>query len=207
MNPFEVVRAFEERVATYTGAPYAVAVDSCTNALFLSLVLHRIKHGKRLVILPCKTYVGVAHAVVNAGHRCAFREFYWAGAYSLVGTNVVDAARRFHEGMYDVYRGTLMCLSFHSGKHLPLENGGMILLDSEDDYKVLRRMRYDGRGEGVAPVDDIFDAPGYHCLMMPSIAARGLEIMPYVAKYNDDLSWDDYADLSKHKYFVEVNRD
>ena len=35
-NPYEVVRMFERAIADYTGAPYAVSVDSCTNALFLS---------------------------------------------------------------------------------------------------------------------------------------------------------------------------
>ena len=30
-NPFKVVQLFEEEVADYTGAKYAVSVDSCTN--------------------------------------------------------------------------------------------------------------------------------------------------------------------------------
>ena len=34
-NPFKIVDMFEETVADYTGAPYAVAVTSCTDALFL----------------------------------------------------------------------------------------------------------------------------------------------------------------------------
>ena len=36
-NPYKVVQMFEEEVAIYTGAPYAISVDSCTNALFLCL--------------------------------------------------------------------------------------------------------------------------------------------------------------------------
>ena len=32
-NPFKIVEMFEETVADYTGAPYAVSVNSCTNAL------------------------------------------------------------------------------------------------------------------------------------------------------------------------------
>ena len=35
-NPYKIVRMFEEEVAEYTGAPYAVSVDSCTNAIFLA---------------------------------------------------------------------------------------------------------------------------------------------------------------------------
>ena len=34
-NPYKIVQMFEEEIATYTGAPYAVAVNSCTNALFI----------------------------------------------------------------------------------------------------------------------------------------------------------------------------
>ena len=34
-NPYKIVKMFEEEVAHYTGSKYAVAVDSCTNALFL----------------------------------------------------------------------------------------------------------------------------------------------------------------------------
>jgi dTDP-4-amino-4,6-dideoxygalactose transaminase len=36
-NPYKIVQMFEEEIALYTGAPYAVSVDSCTNALFFSL--------------------------------------------------------------------------------------------------------------------------------------------------------------------------
>ena len=34
-NPYKIVTMFEEEIASYTGAPYAVSIDSCTNALFL----------------------------------------------------------------------------------------------------------------------------------------------------------------------------
>lgn len=206
MHPWEIVDEFERVVAEYADAPYGVAVDSCTNALFLSLLLWRLKHGVSYVTLPCKTYVGVAHAVVNAGHKCMFKDYIWVGAYQLWGTNVIDSARRFSKGMYDVYPGTLRCLSFHWWKHLGIGRAGMILLDNEEDYKLLRRMRYDGRTERVAPKDDVFDVPGYHMITSPENATRGLMLMQHVKPYNADIPWDDYADLSKHKYFTEANR-
>lgn len=34
-SPFEIVEWFEEAIAEYTGAPYAIACDSCTDAIFL----------------------------------------------------------------------------------------------------------------------------------------------------------------------------
>lgn len=35
---YKMTEMFEEEVAKYTNAPYAVAVDSCSNAIFLSLI-------------------------------------------------------------------------------------------------------------------------------------------------------------------------
>ncbi len=203
MDPWQIVDEFEKVVADYAGAPYGVAVDSCTNALFLSLVLTRLQYSKRIVTLPCRTYVGVAHAVVNAGHTCEFDDFNWEGAYSLPGTTVVDSARRFRAGMYDC---GMHCLSFHWYKHLPIGRGGMILLDDGEDYDLLRRMRYDGRQGGVVPREDGFDCPGFHMLMHPDDCARGLLLMANMPNYNEDLAMDNYADLSKHKYFTEANR-
>ena len=34
---YRITEQFEEMLARYTGAPYAVAVDNCSSALFLAL--------------------------------------------------------------------------------------------------------------------------------------------------------------------------
>lgn len=200
MNPYEVVHDFERVVADYAHAPYAVAVDSCTNALFLCLGLYT----PRIVALPCRTYVGVVHAAINAGHKLRFIDYDWHGVYTIGNTDIVDSARRFRVGMY--LPGTYYCLSFHWGKHLPIGRGGMILLDDGDDCELLKRMRYDGRTAGVPPSKDTFDCPGYHCLMHPDDAARGLTLMQYAPRISKDLPWDGYADLSKSEYFKNANR-
>ena len=36
MNPFEYVHEFERQVAEYAGAPYGIATDCCSHAIFLS---------------------------------------------------------------------------------------------------------------------------------------------------------------------------
>jgi dTDP-4-amino-4,6-dideoxygalactose transaminase len=70
------VHAFEEEFASYVGVRRAVAVDSCTDALFL--VLRAILEGrpadKREVILPPFTFVATAGAVVNAGGTPVFAD-------------------------------------------------------------------------------------------------------------------------------------
>ena len=197
-NAWDVVEDFEESIADYTGAPYAVGVDSCTNALLLALTLHRQEHGPTEITVPKHTYVGVAQAVLNSGNTIKFEYQNWGGWYALEPTNIYDSARRFRRNMY--VRGTDTCLSFHWGKHLPIGRGGAILTDSVDKAEMYIRMRYDGREPGIAPADDTF-IRGYHCMMSPNDAAQGLLLMQYVKDWYEDLPWDGYGDLSKQEVF------
>ena len=41
---YKITEDFEQSLGDYTGAPYAVAVDSASNALFLSLMYEKIKN-------------------------------------------------------------------------------------------------------------------------------------------------------------------
>jgi dTDP-4-amino-4,6-dideoxygalactose transaminase len=202
IQPYDIVAELENRVAEYAGSKYAVAVDSCTNALFLALKFTRFKAGLNALThagLPKRTYVGVAYACINAGYRCEFRDEMWSGAYRIIGTPIIDAARRFKRGMYE--KGSLYCLSAHWGKHLKIGRGGFILTDDEGVAKALRIMRFDGRSAGVPPKSDVFVMPGYHCYMLPEEAARGLMLMNYMPDDNPDIPWDDYADLSQWPIF------
>lgn len=195
MKSYNVIVEFEERVAKFAGATCAVAVDSCTNALFLSCLYYKVKE----VLLPCRTYVGVPQAVKNAGGKIIFEDFDWSGVYFLEPYNIVDSARRFKKGMY--IKDTLYCLSFHWTKHLNLGNAGMILTDDTEKMAWLKRARFDGRTEGALAKDDIFTSPGYHMIMQPELAVRGLILMDDIKEDLEDLPNDDYTDLSRHKIF------
>jgi len=197
-NPYSIVEAFEEVVAEYSGAKYAVAVESCTSALLLAMKYYKVDE----VQLPNKTYVGVAHSVLHAGGKCVFADYKWTGTYQLVPYPIIDSARRFKRNMY--IPGTLYCVSFHWAKHIPIGRGGMILTDDKKAYEWLKRARLDGRKEGVPPKEDTFDIPGYHVYMTPELAARGLVFMN-INKNKDfeDLPEDGYADLSKYKMFQD----
>jgi hypothetical protein len=79
MNAFSVVKQFEDEVAKYTGAPYCVAVNSCTMALLLACAYHKVGE----VSLPKLTYNGVPMSVIHAGGRVTFRDEDWQGEYQL----------------------------------------------------------------------------------------------------------------------------
>lgn len=209
--PFDVVRQFEDALAEYTGAPHVVTVDSCTNAIFLSLLWTRMVTalGQRaledagmkplrlapVVGLPSRTYVGVAQSAHNAGFAIYWRDEPWRGWYRIEGTSIWDSARRFTSGMYKgLPGGALCCVSFQIAKHLPIGRGGAILTDSAETAAWLRRARFDGRtpGDNSAPIQ----VPGYHMYMTPPDAARGLWLLSWLPRENDDLPNDDYPDLS-----------
>jgi dTDP-4-amino-4,6-dideoxygalactose transaminase len=199
MQPYDIVDAFERSVADYAGAPYAVAVNSCTSAIMLA-ARRRFDQGyERLAHLPAHTYVGVPQAILAAGGRCEFTHYEWSGGYWIHRLSIYDGARRFRRGMYD---GGFHCLSFHWSKHLPVGRGGMILCGHEEDYRAFRKMRYDGRTPGVPPKEDTFSF-GWHVYMIPEDAARGLMLMASVKDEYPDLPWDSYADLSGVKLFRE----
>ena len=199
MHPYEIVEAFEDRVAEYAGAGYGVAVNSCTSAIMLAASLRFSQGSRRTAILPARTYVGVPQAIMAAGGAVEFVDFEWSGQYGIGRLGIVDGARRFKRHMYS--RGTLHCLSFHWHKHLPIGRGGMILTDDKAEAKKLRKMRYDGRTPGVHPKDDDIIAPAWHVYMIPEDAARGLMLMGNIKDDNEDIPWDDYPDCSKMKAF------
>ena len=60
------VHKFEEMFREYKGAKFAIALNSCTVALHLSMVAIDIKTGDE-VIVPTMTFAATANAVIHAG--------------------------------------------------------------------------------------------------------------------------------------------
>lgn len=195
-DPFDVVRQFESDLCEYTGAPYCVTTTSCTMAILLACEYHKVSE----VTIPKFTYVGVAQSVLNAGGTLKFEDDNWCGWYQLKPYPIWDSARWISGGMYDEMDGQMVCLSFHWSKQLGLQQGGAILTDDPEAAEMLRRMRFDGRREGVSPIDDTF-VRGHHAYMSPEIAALGVIKLGLLSKVNGPLGWDQYGDLSKQEIF------
>ena len=64
-------QAFEEELADHVGAPHVVAVNSCTSALFLSLLTHGVGPGTE-VICPSLTWCSTANAALHLGADVVF---------------------------------------------------------------------------------------------------------------------------------------
>jgi len=196
-NPFSIVRKFEGAVAAYTGATHAIAVDSCTNALFLCCKYLKVKK----VTIPKKTYLSVPMSIIHAGGKVIFKDIEWSGAYQLLPYSIYDAAKRFTKDMY--LPGFFMCLSFHIKKILDIGKGGMILTDNCLAAEWFRQVRYEGRHEVSYKHDDI-TMLGWNMYMTPEQAARGLALMQNISENNKDLGEGDgegYRDLTEFTIF------
>lgn len=204
---YKITDEFEKELCDYTGAPYAVAVDSQSNALFLCLMHERVKDTE--ITIPARTYPSVPCEIIHAGARVKFSPvagLTLKGAYQLQPTKIWDSALRFTHDMY--IPGTHMCLSFTGPyKHLKLSKGGAILTD---DYKAqlwFRRARFSGRRE-CSYHDDHFDMLGWNFYMIPELAARGVSLMRQfysvdgTPKTNEDIELP-YPDLSQFQVYSQ----
>lgn len=195
INPYSVVAQFERGLCDYTGAKYAVAVNSCTSALLIALSYFKQRFGPETVTCPTKTYVSVPQAVLLAGHKLKFKDVRWSGRYQLYPLPIWDSARWLTSGMYEA--GTFLCLSFHWTKTLGVGLGGAILHDDDKADSYLRRMRFDGRAEGVDPKADSFPVLGWHAYLTPALAAEGLSRLSLLPECNEPLPNSDYADCQE----------
>ena len=196
-DPWDYVRIFEEKVAKFAGSKYAIALDNCTNALFLCLTYQKVK-GE--ITIPANTYVSVPFSIMHAGCKPVFVDKEWSGSYKLEPTNIVDGATKFTKGMYEP--GTLHCISFHLKKVLKLGKGGMILTDDKEAYDWLQSATKIGRHVDRLYKDDDYDIVGWNMFMPPEQAAKAILLFEELPDVNPDSGGSDtYHDLRKHSIF------
>jgi dTDP-4-amino-4,6-dideoxygalactose transaminase len=202
-SPYSIVKQFEEEIAAYTGAPYAVSVDSCTNALFLCLkfIQGGIDLEDECVIIPSKTYLSVPMSIIHSGYIPIFdKRISWSGEYRLEPYPIWDSAKRLTSGMYR--KEQFQCLSFHAKKHLAIGKGGMILTDDHYAVEWFKKARYEGRSEKFYKKDQI-DMLGWNMYMTPEQAARGLVLLQQLPLENPDIPevGGGYRDLTEFNVF------
>jgi len=170
---FDVITEFENKIAEFFGAPYAVAVDCCTHGVELSIRHKRMTtcHPPHMTS-PHRTYISIPFLSKKLGIALKWVDEDWEDFY-YVFPNVIDAAVLWKKDSY--VPGTLMSISFQFRKHLSLGRGGVILCDNKEDYLTLKKMTYDGRLPDVPWRDQDISTMGYHYYMTPETAQLGLD--------------------------------
>lgn len=198
MNPYLVVEELEKRLSEWCGAPYCVAVESGTAAIFLSLQwLNRNETLNGIeVTIPARTYPSTASSIIHSKMMVKFSNTEWDGEYELSPLNVWDAALRLKPLMY---HGGFQCLSGHIKKKLNIGRAGFILCDDKDAYEWLKRARFDGRNPIPLQQDSITQL-GWNMYLSPTDGARGIQLFEIYKERGDfdDLKVSDqkYSDLS-----------
>ena len=205
-NPFKIVKMLEEELSSYTGAPYVVAVDSCTNALFLCCKYLNVRE----VTIPSKTYLSVPMSIIHSGAEvvfdCSEEANNWQGIYQLKPYPIHDSAKRLTSDMY--IPGTFMCLSFHAKKLLTTNSGkgGCILTDNLEAVEWFKRARYEGRSEKNYKEDSI-EMLGWNFYMTPQEAAHLLSLLlNYPEHVSDQIEQGGYRDLTEFPIFKNCKK-
>ena len=148
-----VTETLEKEFAEYVGAKYAIAVNSCTTALAVSLRAHKINKTKPIAV-PSFTFAATVEAIVNYGATPYFVDitdellgdftnfgmevgtlmpvFYSGKDLHLVSNLPVieDSAHRIEKDQCKGSKNTT-CFSFYASKNMTCGEGGMITTNSK----------------------------------------------------------------------------
>src|ERR1035437_5998170 len=95
---FNVVDEFEKEIAIFFGAPYAVAIDSCTHGI--ELCLRYTKANK--INIPKRTYLSIPFLANKMNIELSWRDENWQDYYTLNFDNkqIIDAAVLWKKDSY-----------------------------------------------------------------------------------------------------------
>jgi dTDP-4-amino-4,6-dideoxygalactose transaminase len=191
---FNKILEFEQALAKYTGAPYAVMTDCCTHAIELCLRFDKVT---RCTFTPY-TYLSIPMTMHKLGIEYSYSDEEcqtWIGEYQFIGTRIWDSARRLQKNMYRP--GQLQCLSFGHSKPLEIGRGGAILTDDVEIYDQLSCIRYDGRDLSRSPWEQqqVFKV-GYHYRPTIEEAIIGLKILPQVNEQPKYIKYPDCRNIT-----------
>lgn len=195
----EVVAILEEKFAKFSGSKYAIALDCCSNGIFLCL---KYLNANGTITIPSRSYISVPMQIKHAGCEVEFEDIEWSGIYQLKPLPIYDSATRYTKNMY-IGGEALQVISLQIKKTIPTGRGGIILTDSEDAYKFLKLCSYDGRDLNTPYMsEEHVKMMGYHMYMTPEDAARTILLMDQTPEINEDTGGsNNYFDLSQHKLF------
>ncbi len=189
---------FEEEFAKYIGAPYCIAVSSCTDAMFL--VVQALKHfGKNMdgVVLPSFTFSATAAVFKNSGIDFEFEDIdretflmkitnklsvpvHFAGLFNKEPKVLFeDSAHRIEKNSFN---GNIACYSFYAIKNITTGEGGMIACKDKKMADWLRKARLHGissdawkryQKKGAGRIYEV-EFPGWKANMTDMQAALGL---------------------------------
>ena len=211
----KVVTEFENAIADYVGAKYAVSFSSATNAIFLALL-----NKKTIITVPSMIPPVVLNAIITSGNLHSFRDDVdWVGdsyiLHDFGNYKIVDSAQKLEKDQYihECNDNDLMVFSHYPTKPVGSCDGGMIVSNDLDKITELRELALNGMSYSVNNWDRKIKFPGYK-MYMNSIQAdiglrnfklytKKLEVLKEIREtYNNAFS---INNTSNHLYRLNVN--
>lgn len=161
--------AFEEEFARFVRAKHALAVNSCTSALFLALKALGVGPGDK-VIVPSFTFASTANVIVHCGATPVFADVkpedftldpksvkkrwsfktkavmpvHYAGNLAETDYPALVIEDSAHRIVKDHKSSHLICYSFYATKNLTTGEGGMVTTDDTDLANWMSKARLHG---------------------------------------------------------------
>lgn len=167
----EKTEEFEQKFAEYVGAHYAVFLNSCTSALFLSLKALDIGEGDKIAV-PSFTFTATAESIVHAGAKLYFVDIdlhnfclnrkgdestkiknylpvHLMGNRSTFSKAIIyDSAHRIEKDDIKENDFALWCYSFYATKNMTTIQGGMVATNNKIYADWIRKARDHGLSKG-----------------------------------------------------------
>lgn len=191
-----VTRELEGRLAQILGVPYVVCTSSGTTALTMGLMAAGIGAGRE-VIVPNRTWIATAHAVLMTGAKVRLADVDERGLLgeTAPGTasipvhlngrlafsspwSIEDACQGFPKPPF----GIMACYSMSTAKLLPTGQGGFVATGDEALYKELKRLRTHDVEDAMVPQELRWKRFGYNFRYNDILASIGLSQLEGLAE-------------------------
>lgn len=142
----KIVGELENKIAEYVGAKYAVALNSATNAIFLSLLNKKINVSIPSVIPPV-----VPNAIYTSGNDFTFTDNVdWVGdsyvLHDFGDYKIIDSAQKIEPNQFalECKDNDMMIFSFYPTKPIGSFDGGIVVSNDSNKIEYLREMSLNG---------------------------------------------------------------
>ena len=172
-----IVTEFENTIADYVGAKYAVSFSSATSAIFLALL-----NKNTIITVPSMIPPVVLNAIITSGNKHNFRDdIDWIGdsyiLHDFGNYKIIDSAQKIEKDQYKIEcnDNDLMVFSHYPTKPIGSCDGGMIVSNDLDKITELRELALNGMSYSDNNWDRKIKLPGYKMYMNSVQADIGLQ--------------------------------
>lgn len=208
------VTEFEDKIADYVGAKYAVSFNSATSAIFLIFL-----NKKTTVSIPSIIPPVVPNAIITSNNEYNFYDDVdWVGnsyvLHDFGDYKVIDSAQKLEQNQFkkECKPQDLMVFSFYPTKPVGTCDGGIVVSDDEEKILKLKEMALNGMSFSENNWDRKIKFPGYKMYMnsiQADIALNNFKLYPNKLKrlceirerYNENFNLEN---KSSHLYRIRV---